>query len=277
MPPVARVDDNTVCPVLLPRPHITGDLENRQPVHMEADGKPVIRLADFARCLSPPKDVVVSGSATVILCGLPIARVLDRMVHKGFIIQGSGTVEIGGPTFALPDVLSFANGTPEDISKAMRDLYLLSTTDSGKEMFKRMDAAGQPIRIEFYTGNNGQSNPDDTAADTTAGVKTGSTIQYNPNFNYTTEDAAGTLIAGPPTVTLFHEMVHSLALAEGKDQFYAGKHEEQAIGIGAHASDSPTENTLRDDLGLPLRGTHDGQIGTFPGMPPPVDLRPGKC
>jgi uncharacterized Zn-binding protein involved in type VI secretion len=43
-----------------------------------------------------PEDVITSGAANVLICGLKAARAGDTCAHGGEIIEGSSTVLIGG-------------------------------------------------------------------------------------------------------------------------------------------------------------------------------------
>jgi uncharacterized Zn-binding protein involved in type VI secretion len=52
-------------------------------------------VTDKALCVGPP-DMIVKGSATVLINYLPAARVLDLTVHGGTIVMGMPTVLIGG-------------------------------------------------------------------------------------------------------------------------------------------------------------------------------------
>jgi len=56
---------------------------------------PAARVTDMALCVGPP-DVIVKGSATVLICKLPAARVMDNTAHGGMIIMGMFTVLVGG-------------------------------------------------------------------------------------------------------------------------------------------------------------------------------------
>jgi uncharacterized Zn-binding protein involved in type VI secretion len=49
----------------------------------------------MAICVGPP-DVIVMGSTTVIIGGMPAARIGDQTVHGGVITTGFPTVIIGG-------------------------------------------------------------------------------------------------------------------------------------------------------------------------------------
>jgi uncharacterized Zn-binding protein involved in type VI secretion len=46
-------------------------------------------------CTGPP-DTVVKGSATVMIGGMPAARLGDSTAHGGTIVAGCPTVMIGG-------------------------------------------------------------------------------------------------------------------------------------------------------------------------------------
>jgi uncharacterized Zn-binding protein involved in type VI secretion len=46
-------------------------------------------------CVGPP-DMIVKGSMTVLVNGLPAARITDLTIHGGVIVMGWPTVLIGG-------------------------------------------------------------------------------------------------------------------------------------------------------------------------------------
>src|SRR5262245_28685687 len=97
--PIARMLDQISCPqhpltfFLIPA--------QPQPGLRLVDGLMVIRLGDFGICLNG-LDVVIEGSDTQLVCGLPIARKGDAMAHGGTITTGSPTEEDGSGTFSLP-------------------------------------------------------------------------------------------------------------------------------------------------------------------------------
>jgi hypothetical protein len=111
-------------------------------------------------------------------------------------------------------------------------------------------------------------------------------IQYNPDYRSNAYDSSGNLIAQPPQLILAHEMAHALANSEGDHQYGTDpsppasepnieEEEAQAIGTGSHTGRSPSENSVRSDLGLPARDNHFGTGGPAPGEPAPLNLRPG--
>ena len=56
---------------------------------------PAALVGDNAVCVGPP-DTIVKGSATVMICGKPAARMGDTTAHGGTIVLGCPTVLIGG-------------------------------------------------------------------------------------------------------------------------------------------------------------------------------------
>lgn len=56
---------------------------------------PAARVGDQALCVGPP-DVIVAGSGTVLIEGMPAARLGDSTAHGGTIALGLPTVQIGG-------------------------------------------------------------------------------------------------------------------------------------------------------------------------------------
>jgi uncharacterized Zn-binding protein involved in type VI secretion len=56
---------------------------------------PAAVAGDMLVCTGPP-DVIVQGSATVLIGGKPAARQGDMTAHGGVIVAGFPTVQIGG-------------------------------------------------------------------------------------------------------------------------------------------------------------------------------------
>jgi|GEM_PF-497014 len=94
--PAARVTDMHVCPMVNPGPvpHVGGPILPPCKVNVLTGKLPQARISDRALCIGPP-DVVVTGSATVLVGGLPAARLGDNTGHGGVIVAGCFTVLIG--------------------------------------------------------------------------------------------------------------------------------------------------------------------------------------
>lgn len=282
--PAARVGDIHACPMVTGVAHGGGPILPPCSPLVLIGGMPAARLADQATCVGPP-DVISKGASTVLINGLPAARVLDLTIHGG-VIAGPGAVNvlIGDPAFSVPGNFKI-NGTPDFQNKVIRDLYFLSTTPSGKALISRLEAAGETITFVEYGGNNGFCSPNSGIA-ARLGISTGSTIQYNPGHRSNAYDSSGNLIALPPQMFLAHEMSHALANSEGNHEYGTdpsppasepniNEEEAQAIGTGSHTGRSPSENSVRSDLGLPARDNHFGTGGPTAGEPAPLNLRPG--
>nr|WP_136251108.1 PAAR domain-containing protein [Ningiella ruwaisensis] len=94
--PAARITDMHVCPMVNPNgvPHVGGPVTAGASTVLIA-GIPAARLGDSLVCVGPP-DSIVSGSATVLIEGVPAARMNDSTAHGGTIVAGAPTVLIGG-------------------------------------------------------------------------------------------------------------------------------------------------------------------------------------
>lgn len=94
MPPAARITDMHVCPMVTGVvPHVGGPIVTGCATVL-IGGIPAARITDQLVCVGPP-DMIVMGSATVITCGMPQARIGDMTEHGGVIVVGCFTVIVG--------------------------------------------------------------------------------------------------------------------------------------------------------------------------------------
>jgi uncharacterized Zn-binding protein involved in type VI secretion len=94
--PAARLTDNHVCPMFSgPVPHVGGPIIQPGCPTVLIGGLPAARVADMLVCVGP-MGVIAKGSATVLIGGLPAARIGDITAHGGAIVTGFPTVLIGG-------------------------------------------------------------------------------------------------------------------------------------------------------------------------------------
>jgi uncharacterized Zn-binding protein involved in type VI secretion len=95
MPPAARITDMHTCPAFNgPVPHVGGPIIPPCCVTVITGGQPQARITDKAICVGP-LDMIVKGSATVLVGGLQAARIGDMTAHGGVIVTGCPTVIIG--------------------------------------------------------------------------------------------------------------------------------------------------------------------------------------
>lgn len=93
--PAARVGDMHVCPMVTGVvPHVGGPILPPCCLTVLTGSIPQARVTDLATCVGPP-DVIAMGSFTVLVSGLPAARLGDLTAHGGTIILGLPTVLIG--------------------------------------------------------------------------------------------------------------------------------------------------------------------------------------
>ena len=94
MPPAARISDMHVCPMFTgPVPHVGGPILPPGAVTVLIGGLPAARVSDMCVCVGPP-DVIAMGSTKVLIGGLPAARMGDMTAHGGTIVLGCFTVMI---------------------------------------------------------------------------------------------------------------------------------------------------------------------------------------
>ncbi|MAU52716.1 MAG: hypothetical protein CMN17_10150 [Roseovarius sp.] len=103
MPPAARITDMHTCPLFSgPVPHVGGPVITGEPTVIVV-GVPQARITDKCICAGPT-DVIVKGSPTVIVGGKPAARLGDMTAHGGVIVTGAPNVLIGE---AAPPIAPF--------------------------------------------------------------------------------------------------------------------------------------------------------------------------
>jgi uncharacterized Zn-binding protein involved in type VI secretion len=94
--PAARITDMHACPAFTgPVPHVGGPILPPGGIGVMIGGLFAARATDMATCVGPP-DTIAKGSATVLIKGLPAARLGDTCAHGGTIVLGCPTVLIGG-------------------------------------------------------------------------------------------------------------------------------------------------------------------------------------
>ena len=92
--PAARLTDMHVCPmVTVLVPHVGGPIVAPGAPTVLIGGLPAARIGDILVCVGPP-DAIVTGSTHVLIAGSPAARLGDMTAHGGVIVVGCPTVLI---------------------------------------------------------------------------------------------------------------------------------------------------------------------------------------
>ncbi len=116
--PAARVTDMHVCPMVTGIvPHVGGPILPPCAMTVLTGMMPQARVTDLCVCVGPP-DVIVKGAFTVLVMGLPAARLGDMTAHGGTIVFGLPTVLIGDANSASAGSTTTAMG-PAGPSAAM--------------------------------------------------------------------------------------------------------------------------------------------------------------
>ncbi|QKJ63521.1 PAAR domain-containing protein [Flavobacterium sp. M31R6] len=99
MPAAARLTDFHECPMVIsglpPIPHVGGPIIGPGEPTVIIGGLPAARVGDMLVCVGPP-DSIIGGSSTVMIGGVPAARMGDQTAHGGSIVLGAFNVMIGG-------------------------------------------------------------------------------------------------------------------------------------------------------------------------------------
>lgn len=96
MPPAATLTSFHECPmVTVIVPHVGGPVSGPCAPTVLIGGLPAARVTDMLVCVGPP-DTIVTGSATVLIEGLPAAYLGSATAHGGTIVVGVPNVIIGG-------------------------------------------------------------------------------------------------------------------------------------------------------------------------------------
>ena len=94
MPPAARLTDMHVCPMVTGVvPHVGGPIVAPGAPTVLIGGLPAARVSDMVTCVGPP-DTIIMGAPKVLIGGLPAARMGDSTAHGGTIVLGCFTVII---------------------------------------------------------------------------------------------------------------------------------------------------------------------------------------
>jgi hypothetical protein len=219
---------------------------------------------------------VAGGSSTVLINGLPAARVGDATAHGGHISTGEPSVIIGGPPVSIR-----VEGDEAFLVDVQLALSKLLPTRSGREWLRRMAQTGRTVTIVRNQKDINTCQPNDRD-DARNGVGTDSTILWNPNEDTLDPDLPGRQGTPGSAVRLAHEMVHGLHNAEGAnrngpvDRYGDGdkvnrNEERSTVGLSGpvrqpdgtyepsppdYSKDVPTENSFRDDLEIPRRPSY---------------------
>jgi uncharacterized Zn-binding protein involved in type VI secretion len=93
--PAARLTDMHVCPmVTVLVPHVGGPVVGPGCPTVLIGGLPAARVGDMLVCVGPP-DVIAMGAFTVLIGGMPAAQMGSLTAHGGAIVLGCPTVLVG--------------------------------------------------------------------------------------------------------------------------------------------------------------------------------------
>jgi hypothetical protein len=159
----------------------------------------------------------------------------------------------------------------------MQDLV---KTPAGLQLLEQLDGSKHKTTIQHGTGGNfaipGEWEQAHVQVDGTRGTGSGSTVIADPNATEwdgeTCAQGKQPWMADRPRWGFYHELVHAYQNNRGEAERMGHGHaqcvteyshelaneEWQTVGLGPYASRSVSENTIRAQMGAPLRETYSG-------------------
>jgi uncharacterized Zn-binding protein involved in type VI secretion len=92
MPPLARITDNHVCPMVTGIvPHVGGPIIGPGCPTVLIGGLPAACVGDMVTCVGPP-DTIALGLPKILIGGRPAAFLGSMTAHGGSVVMGCPTV-----------------------------------------------------------------------------------------------------------------------------------------------------------------------------------------
>jgi hypothetical protein len=283
-----------VCPLPVPIPPHGPGFVTRGSDTVKIGNLPAARLGDqvYEACGGP--DPIVQGCPTVVIGDSGSGGAGGAGGGGGFVPAPPSLLQqladflhnlFAGPNdqrirFGSSIVIE---GSPEFQARTLAALAELAATPSGREILQNIENSGHTVTIQETGDANGYCQAEGSDADTRDPSRgTDSTVSWNPTHQ--TTDASDPVTGTPgSTVILGHELIHAMHNATGTngngpyDSYdtqsgsSARGEERSTVGEGGtsvtapdgstqavpdYSSSHPTENSLRDDLGIPRRPTY---------------------
>jgi uncharacterized Zn-binding protein involved in type VI secretion len=247
---------------------------------------PSARVLDLHACAFHPPlpNTITTGSSTVLIGGLPAARISDKTFCAAEVSTGMPNVLIGGPVVVFPINIEGDVNFVKNVQTSMATLY---STPSGKAILAGIAGKNNTVTIVPTNAANGYCSAANQADSMNPAKGSNSTVSWNPGYSIPSDPTS------TPTIVLGHELVHAYhngtgTAKNGPHDSYAGQtgtsdrgEERATVGTGGtsvvtpagtpaavpdHSRDVPTENSIRDDLGVARRPTY--YPSNWPGGPP---------
>jgi hypothetical protein len=215
-------------------------------VDLNADGK----LAAGLRHASP--DQIIEGASTVRVGGPSLPGNVVSASEDGLRIELDNGLII--------DAHGAENMTPEEFMAAtLATLTTIYNTPSGKAQIDGIAKTGKQVTIVPLAEPNGYARPNFPFFLASTGHGVGSTVYWNPKFEFGPEGLSEADRAKTPGAVLFHELGHSRHNAEGNNASIGRSREDGYDNDEEYntiTGDSPSEADYMRDIGIPYKRTH---------------------
>jgi uncharacterized Zn-binding protein involved in type VI secretion len=219
---------------------------------------PQARITDKAICVGP-LDVIVKGSATVLVGGLQAARIGDMTAHGGVIVTGCPTVIIGDAPGAAGGAAAPANAGAIQFEGPPADRQVLSemvetirnSGPKGKAFIESLEKG--PNKTRLFVGKSAEKKNGTVVdlASTGGGVtlrptesKSGDNeVHVDPTNLIEYRATDGSTVKEKPEGLLLHEMGHAKLLNDKDPAQTTG-------GADAEKNVRTETNDIRQELGM---------------------------
>ena len=204
MPPAARVSDMHTCPMIDPgpKPHVGGPILPPGEPTVLIGGLPAARVTDKCVCVGPP-DIIAKGSLSVLIGNRFAARLGDQTVHGGVIVVGLPTVMIGDTGTGSPPapVPGVPGSTGTNGPYATQDEAALAALQAAnpQSIHNNREYSGLiyrgPDGQYYFTGPaQGSATGANPAADAPAPAGVTVVGDYHTHGDYSVQDASGNAV-----------------------------------------------------------------------------------
>ena len=254
---------------------------------------PAARITDLALCVGPP-DTIIRGAASVLINGLQAARLGDTTAHGGVIVKGCLTVIINDPPVTFPFTIGATGAARAQVQTALGQLYATPTgkqiidgiAATGHTVTIEAGSAGSFCSPANYadsrvpgrgTNSTVTWDPSQTLPGLDPNDSRSSTVVLGHELVHADHNANGTNANGPNDS--YPGQVGSSQRGEERSTVGAAPpfdangnpaNDAQGNPNGGYVQDpsgnyvpgtdyshnSPTENSLRRDMGFPERSTY---------------------